>query len=178
MPRTSTRRTCEDMHSVDVRDLARDGLLNHGSQGTLTWSRGNRVTGSIGVVGWGGSVELVYRVDGKSVCQSVELDWTPCNYGGQRPWFRCPNCGRRSAVLYGGTRFWCRSCQDLDYQCQRENGEWAGLRRMHRALKRLKVGTTGAVGIPPRPKGMWRRTYEQQLAEYHAACEALLPQGR
>ncbi len=30
MPRISTRYSCEDLHSVDVRDLARDDLLNHG----------------------------------------------------------------------------------------------------------------------------------------------------
>ena len=43
MPSISTRRSCENMYGVDVRTVAREGLLHHGSQGTLTWSRGNRV---------------------------------------------------------------------------------------------------------------------------------------
>jgi Transposase DDE domain len=32
------------------------------------------------------------------------LEWTPCNYGGARPWFLCPmdGCRRRVAVLYAG----------------------------------------------------------------------------
>jgi len=31
----------------------------------------------------------------------VEVEWTACNYGGSRPWFRCParGCGRRVAIL-------------------------------------------------------------------------------
>ena len=42
----------------------------------------------------------------------VWLDWTPCHFGGERPWFRCPamGCGRRVAILYGGRIFACRHC--------------------------------------------------------------------
>ena len=178
MPRISTRRTCEDMHRVDVRNVARDGILNTGNLATMTWIRGGTRTGSMGFRGCGGSVELVYRVNGESVCESVGLYWTPCNYGGERPWFRCPKCSRRCAVLYGGPRFWCRSCHALDYRSQRENGEMASARRIKRALKRLKMDTSGSLGTPPRPKGMWHRTYDQQLAEYHAGCAALLPPVR
>ena len=171
MPRTSTRRICEDMHRIDVRDLARGGILDTGNLVTLTLNRVSTETFSIDIRGRGGSVELVYQIDGEPVFESVELDRTPCNYGGQRPWFRCPNCARRCAVLYGGERFWCRSCHALDYQCQSDNGEWAALRRVNRVRKRLKTDT---LGTPPRPKGMWRRTYDQQLAEYHAGCAELL----
>jgi hypothetical protein len=50
----------------------------------------------------------------------VRLEWTPCNYGGQRPWFLSPvrGCSRRVAVLYGGGIFACRRCHGLNYQSQ------------------------------------------------------------
>ena len=160
-------RTCEDMHRIDVRALARVGILDTGSFVTMTWRRVGTATFSIDIRGCPGSVELIYHVGGESICESIELDRTPCNYGGERPWFTCPNCGGRCAVLYAGERFWCRSCHALNYQCQMEHGEWAGLRRVNRARKRLKADT---LGTPPRPKGMWRRIYDRQLAEYHARC--------
>lgn len=30
----------------------------------------------------------------------VDLEWTDCNYGGQRAWFVCPYCRQRKGVLY------------------------------------------------------------------------------
>jgi hypothetical protein len=33
----------------------------------------------------------------------ARLDWTPCHFGGERAWWRCPavGCGRRVALLSG-----------------------------------------------------------------------------
>lgn len=48
----------------------------------------------------------------------VSLVTTPCSFGGVRYWFGCPGCGRRVGVLYmvpGGTRFYCRHCNNLTY---------------------------------------------------------------
>jgi hypothetical protein len=42
----------------------------------------------------------------EDVSYAVPLSWTPCNFGGSRPWFVCPgvlegvSCGRRVAKLY------------------------------------------------------------------------------
>jgi hypothetical protein len=46
----------------------------------------------------------------------VPLEWTACNFGGERPWFICPGagCSRRVAVLHAaGKHFLCRHCYDL-----------------------------------------------------------------
>jgi hypothetical protein len=61
-----------------------------------------------------------YEWRGEQLAQEVHFDWTPCNYGGHRPWLICMHCGRRVAVLYlRGKYFACRHCQDLTYQsCQ------------------------------------------------------------
>ena len=55
----------------------------------------------------------------------VALDWTPCPFGGARPWFRCPlvvdgePCRHRVRILYrpwGARYFGCRHCHHLTYR--------------------------------------------------------------
>ena len=48
----------------------------------------------------------------------VKLLSTPCNYGGNRLWFECPQCRRRVGVLYGCKVFSCRYCKNLNYPAQ------------------------------------------------------------
>jgi hypothetical protein len=79
---------------------------------------------NLGSSGWG-AITLTYRhkrygQEWEDVRQDVPLDWTPCHFGGERPWFICGNCGRRVAVIYGaGKYFACRHCYDLTYRsCQ------------------------------------------------------------
>jgi hypothetical protein len=61
----------------------------------------------------------------------VDLDSTPCYYGGRRWWFRCPNpkCLRRCRILYLASEsdyFLCRTCQKLTYRSQQEGLTQAG----------------------------------------------------
>jgi hypothetical protein len=130
--RFDKKTTTGECHSVDVRYLHRNGLLKPGSWFSLRWSRVGRVTGSVrGAVSGDGrpeQVTLLYRhrrglgSEWEDVGEPVELAWTACNFGGERPRFICPGagCSRRVAVLYGpGRYFLCRRCYDLVYQSQR-----------------------------------------------------------
>jgi hypothetical protein len=50
---------------------------------------------------------------------AIETVQTPCNFGGSRRWFRCPNCGTKTGKLYlppDGTAFLCRTCHGLTYR--------------------------------------------------------------
>lgn len=58
--------------------------------------------------------EIVYKISWEA---------TPCNYGGFRYWFYCPNCHSRRRVLYLPPRakyFACRKCYNLCYESQQE----------------------------------------------------------
>jgi hypothetical protein len=147
--RLSKKTTVEECHSLDVRYLHRDGLLKPGYSFSLRWSRAGRETGSIGGVAFRDQVVLLYRHrrglarEWEEVQEAVPLVWTPCNFGGERPWFICPRagCGRRVAVLYGpGRYFLCRHCHDLGYQSQREDEmhEPSDVLRSKRALGRQR----------------------------------------
>jgi hypothetical protein len=98
---------------------------------------------------------------------------------GARPYFICPGvvngitCGRRVAKLYYRHRYFlCRHCYGLAYASQRE-GHWErALRRANKLRQRLGGEPGGASPFPKRPKGMWRRIY-QQLCEQASEAEML-----
>ncbi|MDP9478069.1 MAG: hypothetical protein M3R38_20705 [Actinomycetota bacterium] len=96
----------------------------------------------------------------------ARLAWTPCNFGGERPWFVCPGkgCDRHVAILYGPGRLLCRQCRDLAYESQREDRIDRAKRRAEKARSRL----------PPsglRPKGMHHATFQKLARDYWEALE-------
>ena len=96
--------TVEDYRRLDVRKLHREHGIKIGS--------------------W---ITAHYEWRGEQVAQEIYFDWTPCNYGGHRPWLICMHCGRRVAVLYfGGKNFACRHCLDLTYRsCQESDSRFS-----------------------------------------------------
>jgi hypothetical protein len=117
--RFNKKSTTNECQSIDVRYLHCNGLLKPGHYFSLRWSRAGRQTGSIGGVVYRDQVTLLFRHrrgpggEWEDVKETVPLDWTACNFGGERPWFICPgaDCGRRVAILYGRQkrrrRRWC-----------------------------------------------------------------------
>ena len=121
-----SKATTGSQNRIDIRWLKKQGYLRPGTAGTLSWSCGDEQTGSIGYRMEAEQMILNYRHrphDGEweDVKQIISFDRTSCNYGGHRKWFRCPQCWKRVAVLYGpGKYFYCRHCYDLTYACQQE----------------------------------------------------------
>ena len=106
--------------------------------------------------------------DWEDVAETVRIVRVPCRFGGARPYFICPGvvngiaCGRRVAKLYGpGRYFLCRHCYRLAHASQSEGGLDRTLRRANKIRQRLGGDPGMASPFPPRPKGMWRRTYER-----------------
>ncbi len=94
--------------------------------------------------------------------QRVSLDWPPCHYGGRRPWFLCPQCCRRCAILYQSAGdFHCRCCTDLVYPTQHERAADRGLRKEQEI--RIRLGGSGSTfePFPPKPKRMRWVTYHR-----------------
>ena len=167
--------TTSDYRALDVRRLQRDGLLSAGRSSILNWTRNGKNESSIQVRMEVDRMILDYKHrsgggEWKSENYPVRIEWTPCNYGGTRAWFRCPavGCGRRVAILYGGTIFACRHCYRLAYSSQRENLDDRATRRADKIRDRLgwTPGILNGHGI--KPKGMHSRTY-QRLAIQHDA---------
>jgi hypothetical protein len=165
--------------SIDVRYLHRNGLLQPGRSFSLRWSQAGNQIGSIGGVSHHDDrVTFFYRHrrgsggDWEDVKETVALEWTACNFGGERHWFVCPgaDCGRRVAVLYGpGRYFLCRRCYDLTYQSRRENKMYRALRRAQKIREHLGGSANMMEPFPERPKGMHHDTYMRLFREHHEA---------
>lgn len=167
-----TKGTTEAAKRIDVRFLARQGYLQDGRRWELHWTCKGRPAGNIGGATVGSSIVLLYRVKDQSateledVQQVVRLTYTPCHYGGDRPWLRCPFCGRRVAVLYLGTRARCRHCANLAYESQNEAAYDRMLRKARKIRKKLQAGESCFdAPILFKPKGMHQKTFDRLRAE-------------
>jgi hypothetical protein len=177
----------EDCLSIDVRRWKKEGVLEPGQDNTWGWYRDGRRVSSMGIrVLHRSAVKLSYlvRPSGtgyrkEDVCYTVVLDWTPCNFGWERPWFLCPGnvngvaCGRRVAKLYlRGRYFLCRHCHDLTYASRQQRSALKVAERKCRRIRR-KLGRSLSVDepFPRRPKRMHPRTYLRLFEEYEKAHE-------
>jgi hypothetical protein len=80
---------------------------------------------------------LSYSNGPEDIIRTVALVWTPCRFGGARPYFLCPgaDCGRRVVKLYFQERdFLCRHCHRLAYA-----GAGAAACEQHQAPSRRGV---------------------------------------
>lgn len=136
-----------------------------------------RVLVSLRLDRWHGEARLKFDVDHGSrktglQDQVVQMETTPCQFGGRRWWWLCPATRRRCATLYlpnGGTYFLSRApgAYRLAYASQ-SNGP---LERSHRRVARVhqKLGgecDTPYSPLPGRPKWMRHLTYERLMAEW------------
>ena len=160
--RTGWRPVGEQMLRLDVRFLHRKGWLCPGMSLTLSWSWGGEPISSVGVATNADSIGLFYSTkDGEQVHLSVGLERTPCTYGGTRPWFLCPRCSRRVAVLFAGRRFWCRHCHGVAYAVENEDKLSRLLRRANTLRERVQARAGTAYPVAFKPKGMHQRTFDR-----------------
>jgi hypothetical protein len=178
--RWHARPKLEDYLQLDIRQLRQRGALKPGLSISLEWRRGNEPTGDIRIEVRDSCLILKYRSrvaggEWENIEEFVSLSWTPCNYGGCRPWFLCPGCGRRAGVLVGaGARFLCRHCYSLKYRCQSESL----FDRMHR--KARKIRNRLDEDEKRKPKWMHQETFERLQenladAELEADMALLIP---
>jgi hypothetical protein len=109
--------------------------------------------------------------------QRVAIEWAPCRFGGERPWFVCSvasngvYCDRRVTRLYGvGRLFACRYCYRLAYASQQESTHQRGLGKAQKIRMQLGGSVNMLEEFPDKPKGMHRRTYDR-LCHIHDRAE-------
>lgn len=167
--------TTSDMRPLDIRRLHRAGLLRPGQVFSWQWTVCGKEVSSIQVRTEVDRVILNYRNrsnggEWRPMEYSVYVEWTGCNLGGRRAWFLCPaqGCGRRVAILFGGSIFACRHCHKLAYACQRETDDDRAMRRADTIRRRLGWGAGIANPAGGKPKGMHWRTYQRLKSEHDA----------
>jgi len=165
--------TTNSMLSIDIRRWKRDGLLGPCHSFSWQWLTNGEEIASISVKTDTDKVILSYRhqrpgQDWDDKQYAVQLAWTDCHIGGRRPWFICPanGCGRRVAILYGGSIFACRHCHNLAYESQRETSVDRHIRQAEKIRQKLgwMPGILNVRGV--KPKGMHWKTFEQLVASH------------
>ncbi len=99
---------------------------------------------------------------GHRVSYRIQLERTPCRFGGWRWWFRCPSTARRAHKLFlprGGECFLSRPAYRLAYVSQRLDAMGRLQHRKRLILRKLDGDWEAA----QRPKGMRHGTYERLL---------------
>ena len=115
MSRFQTKQTLEAFDRLYVWDLGELGFLPDEGvfSGNWGWESGRGIAFSA----FPERLELRFYADptdrqSRVIRQVVPIERTPCNFGGTRPWFRCPTCGGRVAMLVADqNRFCCRRCR-------------------------------------------------------------------
>jgi hypothetical protein len=177
------KNTVEGCRSIDVLEWHRLGYLRSPGWFPCAWTRGGERVASINVQAQRYAVTLKYQSrsygeDWRNVEQPVAIEWTPCRFGGERPWFVCSvtangvYCGRSVTKLYGAGRlFACRHCYQLAYASQQEPARLRGLKKSQKIRMRLGGSENMLEEFPHKPKGMHWRTYERWCCVYDAAKE-------
>jgi hypothetical protein len=168
------RPICEAFRSIDVRWIYRQGRKIV----ALSWSRAGEPFGQAFVLVEGDAIFLVLVAppNGGSECSPVikfvPITWTACHFGGRRPWFVCPHCGRRSAVIYLAEEYVaCRRCLGLAYASQQEPVRQRGLHKARKIRDRLGGSANMMDKFPDRPKGMHEKTFQGLRAAHDRAAD-------
>lgn len=168
-----------DYRSIDILLFQRKGQLTEKGAGYFqtywTERRTGKQVGSMTTYTTPDYVRFIYATthnwtgEKKDYDYYIEIDWTPCNYGGQRAWFICPECGDRAGKLYMKQGlFLCRHCQRLNYysqQISKSDQTLEGIREkictIQKKLKAKEIDHN--CHWVPKPKGMHWDRYSRLL---------------
>ena len=157
---------CEEHDVLDIRTLVAAGALGRGTHSVRLPGVLARL--EVRTVEVDAAIYIGFVGGDRTF---IELAWTPCNFGGRRPWLRCPGaCRGRCRKLYWTGHTWrCRECADLRYESQGQRALKRGFVRAGRIREQLGGDPSMAAPFPPRPKWMRVARYEQLRDQVLAA---------
>ena len=168
--------TTDEFHKLDLAGFPREWFEGW-RDGSMTWSRGERVTGSIGYRLAPGHMRLIYangRDDRRQeIDERFDLAFTDQPFGGRRMWIVCRSCRQRCRVLYGGRYFRCRKCHRATYESQYKRICLRGIGSAQRVREKLGGPVGLAYAFPSKPKGMHWRTYRRLREADWAAVDKM-----
>ena len=138
MDRENRKITADDLFKISISSLRLKNFLKDGLTGTMdiTYNKEGLKDGIHLVASFQNKDDpylyfhyAILQPNGEyeNIEYRVDLDATPCKYGGIRYWFKCPveilGCGRRVEVLYMvGGHLACKNCFDLSYRSRNKRG--------------------------------------------------------
>lgn len=158
----------DDLFSLDIRLWHRDKVLDC-RLFEYTWRRYQQAVGRIYFQFFDDTLSLEYSLQLTGLAKrkgQLDLITTPCNYGGERYWFKCPCCQRKVAKLYFHNRsLQCRACCSLPYKSQNETASDRNIRRVRSVRRLLGANDNILEPIDVKPLGMHWDRFERLLGQ-------------
>ena len=186
MPRPRQRIRLQEGLRLDINELARRGLIAHGSATSPHAIRWVNSDGEVMAKGWisadmRGDTEGSLHIQIGEIEQTITLATLPRHYGGRQWFFMCPVTNRRASVLWlprGERRFASKHAWPgrVAYRSQ----FMTAMDRAYLGMERIKRRLIGDLDpqewhLPPKPKWMRWKTYRrfvERFEEYEAALDA------
>lgn len=159
------KQTIDNQVKIDIRDLKRKGF-KYGLEctGIISVNVNNVIINSVSFAINDKMLTLEYSCENNR--QQIDLDWLQCNYGNQRAYFICPQCGRRVISLYMSNKyFYCRKCCNFTYRSQQEDEASRLIRKIRRIRQKLNASDELFGIIWHKPKGMHHKTFYRLVEE-------------
>jgi hypothetical protein len=160
----------EDLPSLDIRTLKREGYLVPGHTKMRGW-QAEDFFGAVKVMAREKGVDVIGLLAFDGMATSVDFEVTKTGFGYRR-WWLCPECGRRCAVLYVfERRIECRHCTGLS----NISANLGRAERLQYALQQLgeRIGRDWTTGTIVKPKGMHWTTWMRLNEKYEEAQQAV-----
>ena len=163
--------TTDDITALDIRWLHKFRNISVPIGRTVTWSRCGVTHTTVEITRTAQGLLLSYAFK-EYGCEPVQVErvvsllWSDAQFGGCRPWFCCPRCKRRTAIVFISWSVGCRKCFGIRHQSQNEGSTDRTIRRIDFLRDKLKWEPGFLNGEEWRPKGMHHKTYDRHLREY------------
>ncbi|WP_459922986.1 hypothetical protein [Desulfatiferula olefinivorans] len=165
-----------EVPGIDIRDIKKSCGLIPGSQLYFQWARICQIHYRLNVAVHDGYLFLSFSSLRNGFKQQIDITYTDCHFGSQRPWFTCPHCGKRVAILYAGEdRFLCRVCSNITYASCNETPLERNFRKLNK-LREIIGAERGAFHPLPllKPKNMHEKKWvEIRLKMLHLKVEGV-----
>jgi hypothetical protein len=173
MPKLKT----SQCRKIDIRDMKRSGLIELLELDGWVNFHWKEFASPVTVMAVDQGLTISHRDrHGMEIKSLIPILRTDCHMNGSRPWFGCPVCGRRVAILYSvfASKFACRTCFNLAYPSQSEGAENRAIRRYNTIRRRLGWKPGFLNGYGDKPTGMHWRNFKRLKAEHDVFMNASL----
>jgi len=160
------KRTVEASRFINVLEFARRGYFRSPQRISWIWRRDGQLAAKAVIDIRRQKLEIQW-IGSSQPAQPIRIHWTPCRFGGERPWFAC-HCGKSVIRVYSSSSglFACRSCHGLAYasrQAGPRHRPWLKAQKV-----RIALGGSGNMldRFPARPRYMHQERYAR-LRELH-----------
>jgi hypothetical protein len=158
--RLYSKQTAESKIAISIGYLKKQGLLQAGRRGSLSWSFDGVPSASVGYWVKADGLQLDYsyhdstQAEATNMTLLLKFTYTSCHYGGQRVWLVCPECQKRVGMVYCVEKYFrCRRCCGLNYHSQHLN--YYDRQRLNLQAIRKKLGNDAlSENFPDKPKGI------------------------